>query len=67
MFISLVGLGIGMLFTNFHVCRMVLVFNAMLYMVVNYAGPKELCVFCRCCIIFTLSGHVEWLFCFIAS
>ena len=31
MFMSLLGLGIGMMFAGFHVCVFVLLFNAMLY------------------------------------
>ena len=41
-FLSLLGLGTGIMFANFHVCEMVLLFNSILYMLVmhaNQSGP----------------------------
>ena len=42
MFMSLLGFGRGIMFANFHVCGMMLLFNAMLYMLVRYVSPRGL-------------------------
>ena len=55
MFISLLGFGIGILFPNFHVCRKMLLFSAMLYMLVRYVNPKGPMCFMYLMVI--LSGH----------
>ena len=65
MVMSLLGFGIGMLFTNVHMCEMMLLFSAMLYMLVRYASPSS--PICLRSLMFTLSAPVELLFllCFI--
>ena len=57
---SLLGLGIGMILAVFHVCGMVLVFSARLYICVRYVsalGPR-----CLRCFMLMSSGPVELLF-----
>ena len=56
-----------MMFVNFYVCGMVLLFRDMLYMLVGYASPSGL-KFLKC-LMLILSGAVELLFLpwFIAS
>ena len=60
MFGSLLGLRMGMMFANFHMCGMVFVFSARVNVCVRYrsaSGPR--CFRCRMLI---LSGPVELLF-----
>ena len=65
MVMSFLGFGIGMLFFNVHMCGMMLLFSALLYMLVRYASPSS--PICFRSMMFTLSGPVEMLFllCFI--
>ena len=42
-----------------------LLFSDVLYTLVRYASPSG--PMCLMCLMFTLSGHVELLFCFIAA
>ena len=44
MFMLLLYFGMGITFANFHVCGMILLFNAMLYMLVRYRVQEVLCV-----------------------
>ena len=56
--LALFGFGIGMMFSSFHVCGMMLL--------VRYASPSG--PMCLRCLMLTLSGHVEFiLLCFIAA
>ena len=50
MFMSLLGFGIGMMFDNSHVCGMMFLFGAMLYMLLRYTTPSVPMCF-RCLII----------------
>ena len=64
MFMSLLGLGTGMLLVNFHICG-ILLLNPVLYMFVRYFSPSlPMCL--RCC-IWMLSGPVEFLLLLIAA
>ena len=40
LFMVLYGFGMGIMFANFHVCMMLFLFNAMLYMLVRYVSPR---------------------------
>ena len=66
-FVSLFGLGMGMMFASFQVCGMMLWFNDMLSSFVRYASPRG--PMCLRCLMFMLLGPVELLFllCCIAS
>ena len=57
----------GIMLVNFHICGMMLLFNAMLYMLVRYAGARG--PMCFSYLMFNLSGPAELLFlsCYIAS
>ena len=58
MFMSLLGFGMGYRFANFHVFRVMLLFNVMLYMLVRYASPSGLmCLGVSCTIC-----HDLWSF-----
>ena len=57
MFMSLLGFGMGVMFSNFHVCGMM--FYVMVYMLVKYMRPKG--IMCFRCLIFNLSGPVLFL------
>ena len=64
---SLLALGMGTMFANFHVCGIMFLLRAVLNILVRNAvprGPK-----CLRCLMFSLSGPCELLFllCFIAS
>ena len=58
MFMSLLGVGMSIMFANLQ-CGMML-FNAMAYMLVRYASPRG--SMCFRCLKFNLSGSVELLF-----
>ena len=57
---SLFGFDIGMMFANVHMWRMVLLFNAMLYILVRYVSPCCLIWFrCYCgCLCFLVCVYV---------
>ena len=67
MFVSLLGLGIGITFASFQVCGIVFVLSAMLKMFVRNVSAKV--PKCLRCLMFMLSGPVELLFleCLMAS
>ena len=62
--LSLLGLGIGTMLANFHMCGIMLVLRAVFNMFVSRRGPM-----CFRCLMFSLSGPCKLLFllCFIAS
>ena len=60
MFMSLLGLGIGMMLANFHTWGILLSLSAALYMFVRYFSPSL--PMCLRCFMLMLSGHVELLF-----
>ena len=39
MFMSLLGFGMSIMLSNFHMCGMMLLFKSVLYMVVRYVSP----------------------------
>ena len=51
-------MGIGI--DSFHMCRIMLLFSDMLYMLVRYESPS--CPIYLRCLRLTLSGHMELLF-----
>ena len=57
---SLLGFGMGIMLANFHVCAMMVLFNAMLYILVRYVSPRG--PMCFRCLVLNLSGPVELLF-----
>ena len=64
---SLLGIGIGMMFASFHMCGLMLLFSDILYMLVRYASTSS--PICLRFLIMTLLCPVELLFwlCPIAS
>ena len=56
---SLLGLGIGMMLVNFHICVILLLLSAAWYMFVRYFSPSLL-MYLRCFMLM-LSGPVELL------
>ena len=58
MFMSLFGFGIGMMFASFHGCCCLVMCCLMRY--ASPSGPM-----CLRCLMLTLSGPVELLFCFV--
>ena len=65
--LSLLGLVIGTIFANFHMCGIRLVLRAVFNILVRIASPRG--PMCFRCLMFRLSGPCELLFllCFIAS
>ena len=63
----LLGLGMGTMLANFHICGIMLVLRAVFNMLVRNASPRG--PMCFRCLMFNLSGPCELLFllCFIAS
>ena len=64
---SLLGVGMGTMLANFHMCSIMLVSSAVFNMLVRNASTRW--SICFRCLIFNLSGPCEWLFllCFISS
>ena len=62
MFMSLFGLGMGMMFASFQTCDMVLVFSSMFNVCVRYVSTSCHMCFVKCFMLM-LSGPVELLFC----
>ena len=65
--LSMLGLGMGTMLANFHMCGIMLVLRAVCNMLVRNASPRG--PMCFRFLIFNLSGPCELLFllCFIAS
>ena len=63
----LLGIGMGTILANFHMCGIMLVLRAVLNMLVRNATPRG--PMCFRCLMFSLSGTCELLFllCFITS
>ena len=63
---SLLGVGMGTILANFHMCGIMLVLRAVFNMLVRNASPRGPMYFR--CLMFSLSGSCELLFllCFIA-
>ena len=49
---SLLGFGMGIMFANVHMCGMIMLFNAMWYMLVRYVSPRG--PMCFRCLMFNL-------------
>ena len=64
---SLLGIGMGTMFSNFHMCGIMLVLRAVLNILVRNSNPRG--PMCFKCLIFNFSRPCELLFllCFIAS
>ena len=64
---SLLGVGMGTILANFHMCDIMLVLRAVFNMLVRNASPRA--PMCFRCLRFSLSGPCELLIllCFIAS
>ena len=62
----LLGVGMGTMLANFHMCGIMLVLRAVFNMLVRNASPRG--SMCFNCLMFSLSGPCELLFllCFIA-
>ena len=65
--LSLLGIGMGSMLANFHMCGIMLVLKTLFNMLVRNASPRE--PMCFRCLMFSISGPCELLFllCFIAS
>ena len=57
---SLLGLGMGTMLVNFHMCGIMLVSRAVFNMLVGNASPRG--PMCFRCLMFNLSGPCELLF-----
>ena len=64
---SLFGLGIGIMLANFHMCGIMFLLRAVVYMLVRKLSPRG--PMCFRCLMLRLSGPTELLFllCCIAS
>ena len=64
---SLLGVGMGTMLANFHMCGIMLLLRAVLNMIVRNASPRG--PMCFRCLMFSLSGACElsFLLCLIAS
>ena len=64
---ALLGLGMGTMLANFHMCGIMLELRAVCNMLVRTASPRG--PMCFRCLMFNLLGRCELLFflCFIAS
>ena len=60
---SLLGLGMGTMLANFHMCGIMLVLRAVFNMIVRNASTRE--PMCFRCLLFNLSGPCELLFYFV--
>ena len=60
MLMCLLGLGTGMMLSNFHTCGILLSLSAALYMFVRYFSPSL--PMCLRCFMLMLSGPVELSF-----
>ena len=56
-FMYLLGFDMSIMFTNFHMCGMMLMFNASLYILVRYVSPRG--PMCFMCLMFNLSESME--------
>ena len=59
-FVSLLALGMGIMFASFHMCGIMFLLRDMLNMLVRYASPRV--PMCLRCLMFSLSGPCELLF-----
>ena len=67
LYMSLLGVGMGTMLSNFHMCGIMLVLRIVFNMLVRNTSPRG--PMCFRCLMFNLSGPCELLFlpCFIAS